>query len=993
MSTTQPAVNYFILLEINPDAPWSDADFDQIVRQRRNDWSRKRNGVGSAAQAAKQKLEQLKGYEILKNPAEREKQAREARNAQTGARDKEMAEMTKALEFITAKGYIEQNEIDALLKRYPLLTEQDIRKLLTVPISTAPNSGNAAKPPVQRLNETTFKDINNNLSILHMQTFYELLNLDATTSNEILYQAAEALYNDVVKRKPSSEIDAKKHLAGKAMVIFKTAEERHRYDESIRYRKLEAILKEFSNAISSGTRKHVTLKQVEALLERTREAGWDDEEALNELIELARQRAWTLELPVANPQAQKLQRCGHCAHMNEPEHKFCQYCNYELLTTCPDCGTNVKADAVGCNACGFAVGNRFRVDDLLEKLPHTQGIEAQLELLDEAARLWKPARSDKRVQTINLERAALLQKRQERQPYRQQLDAYIRHNQFYAAQRYLEDNREQIDNAASLGQEIDARIRQAGSLRNRAQASRNTEEQADLYRQALLICSDDHEAREQLSKMPPTPASALSVRINNAQVTLNWLPSPTQGVRYQIIRMAYKQPATPRDGTLLATVSAITYTDTQAEIGIPLYYTIFTECEGIIATQPALLSMPIFLIQDIQDELLEVDHQKVILQWSTPPNVQSIVVVRKERLAPHTIEDGQRLILTDNARLIDTDVLNEHIYYYKIYSQFNNQGKILTSPGKVIKARPEAPPDLITELAITNEKQADGYQVYLKWKTPSKGKAIILKSEQSSGLKSGKIIPMEHLARYGTTLEGQSDNLTDEWPSQGSCYYTPFVCVGRMAYCGTEVHYACIDEVENLSVENLGTVLRLRWDWPSECREVMIAYKYAAGDSKMEFSRTITRSEYANAGYLDIRGEKQCDYFIRVTNLIRQGQHLITSAGVDIQARLVNKLALTYEIKKALFSQKRTLHIRTLTPGELPTILLIARRDHLPAKKTDGERILQLEGPISIKKELSFPLPDRKYSGRTFSKLYVEDDSAYDYLKIQHPSDTTLRLD
>ncbi|GER86255.1 hypothetical protein KDW_04170 [Dictyobacter vulcani] len=995
MSTTQPTTNYFILLDINPDAPWNEADFEKRVREKRNQWTRKANGVGKSALIARQSLAQLKGYEMLKKPLEREKQAQAARIERASAQGEARSRLQKRLDFITPKGYIEPDEFATLIKDYPMLSEQDIRGMLSVPVKTSPSPATSTTSAIQPLEPSTFKKINESLSILNMSTLYEVLGLDRTISNEHLLQAAEKLYNDMAKRQPSSEVDAKKDLAGQARVIFKTAEMRRSYDESVHLSTLEEILKHLSESISHNMLKEVTPEQEQVFLEQARKAGWNEEVAREKLIERARKRGWFIHMPASKPQPQatKLLRCGRCKHMNEPNRKFCQSCNLELLTSCPSCGTTVQADGIYCGDCGFAIGNHYRVDDLLENFLHTQDLATAQSLLDEAATLWGPAKPDERVQKINAYQARLDKQRQEQQAFQQQLEKLIEDRQLFAAKRYLDSNHNQIAEAKSNQKRIDDGITQARNLLNTAQSTRDREEKANLYRMALRMCSDYAEARKLLSEMPPTPAAALQSRVNGTLVILTWNESPTQGVRYQIVCKAHKQPISPGDGTLLATVSATTYNDTRAEIGVPLYYAIFTECEGISASQPALLSTPIFLLQDIQDELIEVGNQHIILKWSAPTNVQTIIVIRKENLAPRTIDDGQRLMLSENSRLIDTNVLNGRTYYYKIFSQFSNQGQTLTSAGKVIQARPEAPPAVIMELDISNERQAQGYRVQLKWKAPSKGKVVILKSKRSTKMAAGEIISIEQLQHHGNILEGQGDSLSDEWSNQGIYYYTPVVSFGGMAYIGAEVHYACIDEVKNLRAENLGSALRLQWDWPPTCQEVTLAYTYDGWHGKMVFSRTITRAEYTNFGYFDIRGEEQQDYFIRITNTIRQDQQIISSAGAQIQARLANKLELSYEIKKALLGNKRTLHIYAPTPGTVPSLSLVVRRDRLPAKKTDGERLWRIQGPIHIKKGLSFPLPDRKYEAYTFCKLYAEEDSAYDNLKIQHPSDSKLRLD
>ncbi|GCE22969.1 double zinc ribbon domain-containing protein [Dictyobacter kobayashii] len=994
MSTTNTTTNFYLLLQLDPDTRWNEADFDNKVYAKRIEWSRKSNGVGRAALEAKKNLEQLKGADAFKkNPEEREKQAKEARTERASAKNAELTSLKESLEFTFARGYIVQAELDALVKDAKTLTEKDIRALLTVPVvPKAPDPSANTGSKVQPLEESQLKKINEQLHILGMDTLYQVLGLDQTVSNDKLRQAAEQLYNDMVKRSPTVDIDAKKDLAGQAQAIFSSSAKRESYDESIRLRSLEQILKQLSDSMTRSADKTMTVGQTEVFLKKTREAGWADEIAIERLREMAQRRNWFVQVPSINAQAKKLVRCGHCNAINEPTNKFCERCHKELLTTCPNCNAAVRADATGCDSCGFATGNRFYVDELLEKFPFENDYVEAKHLLDEVASLWNPSKPDARVQKLKTYQSELQNRVKEQQALQQQLSQLIDQKLLFKAQEFLTANRANVPNRQHYQQLISDTIAQARNILNKAQGVQDREERAGLYRTALQLCSDYREARELLKAMPPMPALQLQASVSGTLVSLNWQPSSTQGVSYKIVRKAHSQPVTPTDGKLLATLTATSYDDTQSEVGAPLYYAIFTEYEDVIAPQPTLLNKPIFLLQDVHNEIIEVHNNQVLLKWTPPPNVHKVIIVRKESIAPRSIDDGIRLTSTEQARFVDHDVLNEHTYYYGIYSQFNNQGKILTSPGKIVKARPESPPTVISKLEISNEKLAQGYRVQLSWPQSAKGKVVILKSEKSTRLSPGESIPVDQLQNYGQTLEGLAHSLVETWLKQGICYYTPVVTFGGMAYIGNEVPYACIDEVTNLRSENMGNKIRLQWNWPASCQEVAITYNHDGWQYPAAKTHYITKAEYENVGYFELREDRPQECYIRVATLIRQGQNRIQAPGIKLQARLAPKITLTYEIRKARFGKKRMLYIRAQTPGLLPAMVLICRRERLPLQKNEGERLWH-QGPTHIERELSMPLPEQNYQPRTFGKLYLEDSSSYNFVTIQHPSDTKLRLD
>jgi hypothetical protein len=344
-------------------------------------------------------------------------------------------------------------------------------------------------------------------------------------------------------------------------------------------------------------------------------------------------------------------------------------------------------------------------------------------------------------------------------------------------------------------------------------------------------------------------------------------------------------------------------------------------------------------------------------------------------------------------------VLNDTIYFYGIYCQFkdyNNQ--LVVSVGVIKNAAPETPPAPIMHLDITSTRVSQGHEVKLRWQAPLKGRALILKSPQRVPFKPGETVPRGLVDKQGTLLEERPDTLTDKWSQPGIAYYTPIVLFQEMAYIGTSLQHVCVDDVSDLKYQNLGSTLRLQWTWPANCQEVLVSFD-TEGWPNPQGARTntqkVTRAEYEYMGHYDIRGTTNQDHYIVVSAIIKQGSDQIVSPGLRVQARLASQIVVEYEIKMSrnLFRPKQLmLHLHTRTPGTLPTFLIMSKQGRLPINKAEGNLFHRQEGPINIEKDLVIILPDKAVPPKTFGKLYLEDDSLYNLVRINHPSEDKLRL-
>ena len=996
-TTTKP--NFFILLGINPDDPWDQAKFDAMLEEKRKEWSRKSSAVGNVRIEAQRNLA-LYGEikDVMSDKAKRDLQAEAARKERMAGQSARIEQFERQLEMLAGKGFLEQPEVDRLVADFKdVLSEREIRSRIKVPVRAPdPQAGKTQ----QQLEPATVKAIDERLRALQKKDLYDLLGMSPSVSSDQLLKAAQALAEDMLRRQPKTqEVTLQAELAGHAKTIFKTEEMRHKYNESLRYSTLNALLEELEkivamqdNMLHSG--------QVAMFLGSATNARWSQQEALARLTEYARKRKWIVEVPTIQLGLEK-QRCGNCNELNEKGREYCAKCNGQLRFKCPDCEQPVGSDDVGCGKCGFPVGNRYWVDTLLNAC-QTLLAQHDMKTADEQLKLaegaWMPKRADARLKRIQEYRAEIQRYSQARQQSVERLNDYLTKRRFFTARDYLaQQSADAIPERETYLRTITTEIAQAQSLLRQAKAAMYTEQKIELCLQALHSCADYQEARDLLSTVPPSPPTNLSVKPGSDTISLQWNPSPTRSVSYKIVRKTRSQPVSVKDGQLLATIGGRVYDDTQPEIGLPSFYAVFAALEDIPSLEAATLPRPILLPAEVSMVKTRIDNQLVELTWKAPPNVQAIVVVRKEKMAPVSITDGVQLAPLDLQHLVDRAVQNDCLYFYSIFCKFKDyDGSIVTSTGVTINATPETPPEIIGRLDISSQKGAQGYEVLLRWQKPRKGRAVVLKSTQVPAIKPGESIAVNELKRFGVVLEEHPDSCMDRATQVGILYYTPVVILQNTAYVGAPQALPLIEDVSDLRCQNTGTAIRLNWNWPTNCQEVFVAFAY---DGYPQTNRVtpharVMRAEYEHRGFYDIRGNLERDHYIIVAAVVRQGDTEIIGPGARVQARLFSKIILSYEIKlpRMFGPKKRILTISARTTGKLPNLLLVSKQGRLPLRREEGEAYFRLPGPTPIENMLEFELPDKSFGPKTYGKLYLEDDGLYEMVTIHHPSEDKLRL-
>lgn len=1000
--------NIFILLDLDPDKPWNQVEFERLLEEKRREWSRLANRPDIKGQQANKNRGLIPDIKrIASNESLRQSQAEAAKLQRSQERSQKLKQLDDTLTLLQAKGYILPEEFDQLMKSYGgLKTENELRKLIGVPIRKAPSGGRQKR---ETLDPLIAKEIVKRLQGLNKLSLYDFLGLDENTESNFLLKKADTLYRAVTsKGAKSSEDTLVEELCGYCISIFKSQKERQKYDESLRLSIYEITKQKLD--IAAQVTREIDARQMEQILQDARQKGLDPEETLSVIKEYAAQQKYTIVVPSGLIEKyQDIRRCGYCKKLNDAANDYCTSCGKSLRDPCPKCNSPVLSDDMACGACGFPTGNRAFVSLLLsdaEQSGFDFNYSLALDYLEQAHQAWPVDGKDPLSQKIKeltekMKRGFELQK-----DAIDKIETAIRKKHFYTARDLLPGLSKVFQQSSQLVSDYSRTIKEVLSqtemlLSQARSIDQSTPEKVILgYQAVLAVCQDCQEARRILAQTPPSPPTNLQARVTGKLIQLTWSQSPSHNIQYSIVRKEGSRPVSVEDGSEICVVNSTNYDDTAVEIGISYFYTVFSNREGVCSRDGATLTTPVMVIDDVENLSAQVLNHQVSLSWKNPPNVHEVIVVRSEKKYPTSNTDGIPITILDSNQAIDNKVQSEKEYFYTVFCQFKNiSGQLILSQGKSIKAIPQTPPEPIREVKIAASGSPDSRRLHFRWDRVLKGDVVLLKSPASTGLKDDAIIPASELNRYGQILKATSENATDELNTLGFCYYQPVVIFQGMAYIGREHRFVSIDDISDLSVQNLGHALRLKWQWPQNCNEAIVAFSYSGWpeqEGKGSTTITLTRAQYDLNGFFDIHKPLIADHYIIVYAVIGQGEQRIVASGEYAGARklvcLKSRILLEYEIKPSLLKTKFSLCLYIKGEGDLPKMVLIRKHGALPMNKSDGDLVLTLNAQKIQNDHFTFPIPENYNQRQSFARLFLQDDTLYDVVTIRHPALEKLRL-
>ncbi len=1034
MSTTPERPNFFILLDLDPDAPWNQADFEIRLKEKQQKWARDSNSPNKDVKSAASLNLKLVGTirTVMSDDQQRREEAKDAHTQATAHKAIRLAQLDSDIEFYRAAPSISRKAFDDLLKDYSdIISESDLKSRLGIPIHEDAQQATSAEP--EKLEPAKARLIRADLTLLGERSLYTLLKTEAakgpnpplhplgpeSLSSDLL-DAARDLHRRMLEHMDKGpENTARKSLAGEAMVIFADEEQRKRYDTTLRLEPLDRLLTDIERLGKADGR--ITAQQAELFFRKALEKGIPTADAEAALTRLIKVKKWPeMILTETLAAVNLLHPCPNCRRLNDPKDQFCKWCKEPLWLDCPNCGAkHIDANVLACPACGFSLTLRPWVNwalnevELLIKVGDWVAAASQL---DEARQEWKPNNPDDLVKRMNELDATIAPMRiaiEEERKKQEKIDILLREaqakaitdiekaiteRQFYRAKHLLNAMSVPPPNASDYRNTITREIDKAVELVEQARQAHGRGlivVAARLYNLALDACADAREAQDGLKALPlaaPTHLRMLSKQeqsdgADTWRVELQWEPSPDAGedTTYWVSK-SLTPPTRDHAGEPKGTLKT-TWTDFNPEPGATMYYSIYAEANG---RRSDAISGQMLLATPVAELECEVAPSEVRLRWkATSSHLRHVRIRRGENAAPGNMTEGIEIAAQSLTSATDTNVRTGALYGYSVFAQYvDADGNPSWSPPATIRAVPQVAPHFICDLHAEQGDDTISYAVAnLQCSMPATGELNIVRYEDPQHVPAPKTVRRwDSLLRNGRQVAGHTSPLKDTRSRPGKCWYVSIVRMEEMGYVGCPVPFDCVRNVDALTPKLLSDRAQLRWTWPRGCTRAVVAFSPTGWPSSTHNipSTSISRDGAADGspGIFEAPHAGSSEAFFIVTAFAKTGDVELASASKRIRAHVGPKPQLSMRQVKGLLSRGLELTMRHSTIA--PALVVVSRDDRAPTSASDGVVRYQQESRAWEKGISMVPGSDRIPRDH-FAGVFLTDESERAVIEVLTP--------
>ena len=300
----------------------------------------------------------------------------------------------------------------------------------------------------------------------------------------------------------------------------------------------ELAAKGFRAAFDDGV---IDEAEAEQLTRRGVELGLSQELARRVVAQIARDNG----VPLHTGASVDYLVCGACGAVTARERagERCESCGAELLLECPngDCGEVNDASAGRCRKCGTDL---HEYTAAMRRLPELERMIRDGRLQQAADELTLAQRALGEHEQLAPIARELTSATERAQAEWSEAERAISRRELYAARGALQRLRasagdlhgpESLTPAERL-MWVNERLREVEEALLRARGESGREREAILAG-ALAIAADCREAGKQLDGIPASPSPAVRVALRGAEVLIEWDPSPTVGVAYELVRV------------------------------------------------------------------------------------------------------------------------------------------------------------------------------------------------------------------------------------------------------------------------------------------------------------------------------------------------------------------------------------------------------------------------------------------------------------------------
>jgi len=923
MADANKIENIYELLDIDPSIMLTATDARRRITEARDRWNKNRQSIkfGPIARVKLERLARLEATLGIENgaPAGVEQRIRGHRDemlqrAET-SRSTKRDQLKREIEFAGKNGTILDEEFASWLAFYTdVVTEAELEEW------TRPYRRDDEEGAKQR------RDIEDRLKAVGEESLFSLVGKSLRATNAEVRQAADALYAEAnLRARTSAEWDIKKDLSGEIRSIASDTVRYEQYREYVRRQQFYRTYLHPVEATCNAT--HViTAEQADYLLDLAVKDGWVRREAESDLSMLALHHGWRV-LRSGTDRAQDRKEI-----IDEYKKRLA-----DSTTQARDSQRKLRLaerqlEAMKKEKEGLAKERddaQRRVAEA-QALAHNMSEEAQnRELLER-----------KKAEDIQRKLDALTQRIEdgERERIEQAgplLTMYMTSAELVAAQGIMKSFATLPPVWTDYARRIERDMADAKRLLDEAKRAMPRVERAEaLVDEALAKCVDFEPARAFKASLLPAPPSGLTARRERGDVVLTWNPSPSQLVRYVVVRSVGSRPLSTRDGNRMATVGECAWRDTDALPARPLYYAVFTE-RNAMTSQLIVLETAVTILPDVSDVQAEASDATITLSWSLPGKAHAVRVIRSDAHVPQSIGDGQAFSLGQTSRFVDTGLINGRQYFYRVYCEYTGlDGQILHSEGVGAYAIPALPPSVVPALTMRGVDGITNHTVYLDFAEPEQGSLVIYRTTDAPPTVAETTLP---ITRYKEIFGFDCHEVIsrrDMLLSPGAYTYTPVILFQQTAFVGKPQPYLYAPNVRSLKVvDDPANGIQLRWRWPSlKCDVVEVRSQPVASieaiPSVVQANRTGSED-----GICVLRNLLRGEYKVSVRACYQFKGQIVYSSEEAVHVIHVAPVRVRYRLERAHgFMSRRTFLVLTADqPVSLPDIRIVYGRGPLTA--------------------------------------------------------------
>jgi len=517
--------------------------------------------------------------------------------------------------------------------------------------------------------------------------------------------------------------------------------------------------------------------------------------------------------------------------------------------------------------------------------------------------------------------------------------------------------------------EVDRMLAQARVLE-----SRDVEAAAELYVQAVRLCSD-REAEAALRRCRPAEPPRALARVDGEQVHVEWEPSAARvgDITYQVVRQVWGSAA--GDGSVIAaSTPSLAVTDSAAPAGIPVSYAVRT----LRNDEPSVrvtTTASVVVLRAVQDlELLPGDGV-VELRWRLPAGATGARVLRSDDDSTRRSAEATTTSRHDRAGFRDTTVRTGVTYKYQVEAEYRlSGGGVRHATGVTGTVRPQEPPRPVRDLALQMSEDS----VTLSWTPPPRGEVELRLLDAAPEVRPEALLALSATQRLGVPLRALGHTgpgtLRAAVPADGRRHWLlPLTIVENVAAVGNPVEYdSRLPVITDLRAERLGSQVRLTWRWPPRAVEVRVSAKEGGPptgpDDPNATSWRVTHAKYEQVGcHAAVPGGDR--WFSVCVTVFTEGIPVFgPMATVWMSAPLEARYEIT-RLGRLRHRDHRRLSV-TSASGQLPAVQVVARAKLPPLEPGDGVEVARFPAPgngaTSLTGEFVLPTRDRPLYLRAF---------------------------